>query len=158
MKNKNILFDRAFDVSLFLKGFDGIIETIGGLFVLLTPTSFVIQLTQFMSQEELGEDPHDIVANFIMHLGDKFGSVHVFAAVYLLVHGLVKIGLVIYLLRRITKVYPWAIGIFTAFTVYQIYLLIQTFSLFYILLTILDIAVIGLVWWEYRQLRPDGKF
>jgi len=71
---------------------------------------------------------------------------------YLLIHGLVKVFLVVMLLRRRLWAYPTAIAVFTAFGVYQVYQYSYSRSLFLLALTVLDVAVIVLTAWEWRIL------
>lgn len=74
-------------------------------------------------------------------------------ALFLLTHGIVKVGMVIALLRQKHWAYPWALGLLTAFLLYQIYLLFAKPGIMMALLTILDMFIIWLVWREWQKLR-----
>jgi uncharacterized membrane protein len=76
-----------------------------------------------------------------------------FAAAYLLTHGVVKVLLVWALLRKKLRAYPAAIAVFTAFGVYQMYRYVLSPSFSMIALTVLDVIVIVLTWTEYGRLK-----
>lgn len=148
---------RIFRVSVTLKGIDGLLEIIGGILLLLVPASSINGLARILTQHELSQDPTDFIAT---HLRDGAasltGSVTLFAAVYLLVHGIVKVVLVIAVLRGHTGAYPWMIGFLIAFVIYQVYELILHFTLGLTLLTLFDLLIIGLTFHEYRLRRRQA--
>jgi uncharacterized membrane protein len=77
----------------------------------------------------------------------------VFAGVYLLSHGVIKVVLVASLFRERLWAYPAAIVVFTLFIVYQMYRYMLQSSISMIVLSVLDVVVIGLTWLEYRRLK-----
>ncbi|HVB77458.1 MAG TPA: DUF2127 domain-containing protein, partial [Candidatus Nitrosotalea sp.] len=102
------LLDRAFLVGIVLKGLDGVLEVTGGVILLLVSPSTIDRVTQTLTQHELSEDPHDFIANHLLHAtGALTGASLRFGAAYLLSHGLVKIVLVAALLRNKLWAYPW---------------------------------------------------
>lgn len=149
---KNLLLDNAFTISLWIKGIDGTIELLAGFLLLAVSSAGIQYITSMVVGGELGEDPHDVLANLIAHAGHQLSSARLFTALYLLAHGAVKVVLVVYLLKRNIVIYPWALLFLTCFAIYQIYLTWQKFSVLFITLTVFDFIVVGLVWWEYRQL------
>jgi uncharacterized membrane protein len=150
------LIHRAFEVGVGLKGLDGALEIIGGLLLLAISPPHVSTLVLQLTQHELSEDPHDLVARYLVSLtkGLTAGG-QVFGAVYLLTHGIVKLGLVAALLKRRLWAYPAAMGIFGLFAAYQVYRYTFTHSLYLIPLTILDAVVIWLTWFEYTKLTVE---
>ncbi len=86
------------------------------------------------------------------------GDVKLFGALFLLSHGVVKIGLVAGLLLRRHWAYPAAIGVFLLFLVYQLYRYAHTHALWLLALSVLDVFVIALTWIEYRRLRAGRAF
>ncbi|MCA7982903.1 DUF2127 domain-containing protein [Burkholderia vietnamiensis] len=78
-----------------------------------------------------------------------------FAALYLPPYGIVMLWLIIALLWHRLWYYPTSIGIFGVFIAYQRY----RFSFFHagslLLITMLDVAIIGLTLHEYRFLRKE---
>jgi uncharacterized membrane protein len=76
-----------------------------------------------------------------------------FLIAFLLAHGVMKLALVYALLRRIIRAYPWAVGILISFLAYQLVALATGPSIGQVLFCALDLAIIVLVWREYRELR-----
>lgn len=143
--------DRFFYVSIWLKGVHAVFEIIGGIALLLTSPAFILQVVATVTQDEMGEDPNDFVANTLLSAVQRISvSSQHFAALYLLSHGAVKIFLVIGLLRNRSWAYPAALAVFGAFILYQVYRFCLTHSLGLVALTVFDLAVMWLIWREYR--------
>jgi uncharacterized membrane protein len=95
------LLDRTFEVSIIAKGLDGLLELVGGLLLLLVTPATINRIVTDLTQHELSEDPHDLIASHLLHLSNGLtGSAVQFAAAYLLLHGIVKVVLVVALLRN----------------------------------------------------------
>ncbi len=143
-----------FRVSVWLKGFDAVLEIIGGIGLWTVRPGWIVRMIGLMTQDEIAEDPHDFVANPLRHAASHFSlaSEH-FMAIYLLGHGIVKILVVVALLRNKLWAYPVAIIVFGGFVVYQIYRFTLTESIGLVVLTILDLAVIWFISLEYRAVR-----
>ncbi len=139
---------------MWFKGVDGLLELIGGIVLLGVSPEFIVHGVRLFTQDEINEDPGDLVANALRHVASHLSiSGEHFVAAYLLIHGLVKIGLVWALLKRILVAYPVAIAIFGAFIAYQLYRYTITPGSGLLLLTAVDLAVIALIFLEYRALR-----
>jgi uncharacterized membrane protein len=149
-KNIHLLFE----ISLWLKGLFSLSEIIAGIAAYFVTQQFLLGLVQWVTRDEFAEDPHDIIANYLLHSvqGLPIGTQH-FAAIYLLGHGIIKLWLVIGLLRRKLWYYPSAMAIFGLFIVYQLYRFAFTHSAALLLITVLDAIVITLTWHEYKYLR-----
>ncbi len=76
-----------------------------------------------------------------------------FLALYLLGHGVVKLWLIVGLLRERLWYYPVALVVFALFIVYQLYRFSFTHSVWLLLISVVDVVVIGLTWHEYRYLH-----
>ena len=143
-----------FQIGVGLKGLDGALETIGGLLLLFTTRTTLDNLVGWLTAGELQEDPRDFVAN---HLVEFFHHLSIntqhFAAIYLLTYGIAKMGLVAGLLRGKLWSYPAALSILGLFLVYQVYRLSHTHSLGLAVLTLLDVAILALIWREYRYVQ-----
>jgi uncharacterized membrane protein len=74
---------------------------------------------------------------------------------FLIAHGVIKLALVYCLLRRLVRVYPWAIGVLAIFLVYQAYAWVASPSISLALFVVLDVVILVLVWREYRELRQQ---
>ena len=143
-----------FDVGVITKGVDGALEMIGGALLFFVSPDQLRHVVRILTLHELTEDPHDIVANYLLHTSQRLSpSVTTFGAIYLLWHGAVKVGLVAALLRGQRWAYPAAIVAFLAFLVYQISRYAHTHAPELLVLSVLDVLVILLTWLEYRRLR-----
>lgn len=144
--------DRAFHTALYLKGLDGLLETLGGLLLLLINPQQINHLAHWITQGELSQDPHDFIASHILKTAHHLtGASLIFGAVYLLSHGLVKIVLVFEVLRGQLWAYLALISVTGLFVIYQVYRLAIKFSVSLLLLTLLDLLIIYLTQKEYRK-------
>ena len=152
IQEKNIR--QIFIVSVLLKGFNATLEIVGGVLFLFSGA--VTSIVQFLVQGELIEDPSDFIANAIQHYLPYFSEhSQLFAAFYLLSHGVMKLFLVVGLLRNKLWAYPSAIVVFFLFIAYQLYRFTYTHSVFLILLTVFDLFVIWLTWHEYKVVNKN---
>jgi uncharacterized membrane protein len=152
LEEKNIHF--AFEVSLILKGAFAVAEIVTGIGVYFVTQQFVFRVVERITRAELLEDPRDAVANYLFQSAQNFSvSTRNFTALYLLSHGVIKLWLIIGLLRTRLSYYPVAMAVFGLFIVYQLYRFSATHSPWLLLITAVDVVVIGLTWHEYRYLR-----
>ncbi len=152
------LLDRTFWVALILKGIDGALEILGGVLLLLVSPAQLGILVRFLTQHELSEDPHDLIANALVQLTSGLTpGATLYGAIYLMAHGSVKVVLVLAVLRNKLWAYPWLIGFLTAFILYQGYQLIVGFSWGLALLTAFDILIVVLTIREYRNRRRSSS-
>jgi uncharacterized membrane protein len=148
-----------FDIGVIAKGIDGVLEIVGGALLFLISPMQLDHIVRILTQHELTEDPHDLVANYILHSVQGLSAgAKMFGAIYLLWHGVVKVGLVAALLLRRRWAYPVAIVAFLLFLVYQLYRYSHTYAPELLVLSVLDVVVIVLTWLEYRRLRGSHAF
>lgn len=147
--------DKAFHISLYLKGLDGLLETLGGILLLIINPAEINRWADRLTQGELSKDPHDFIANRILNSAHHLtGASLIFGSVYLLSHGILKIALVIEVLRDRLWAYIALIAVTGLFVIYQVYRLAAVkLSVGLILLTILDLVIIYLTQKEYRKHR-----
>ena len=144
----------AFEVSLVLKGAFALAEIAASIFAYFVTRQFLLDLVHAITRTELTEDPHDFVANCLFHAAQDLSvSSQYFVAFYLFSHGAIKLWLIIGLWRKKLGYYPTAIAIFVLFILYQLYRYSFTHSLALLLITVLDVGVIVLTWFEYQHLQ-----
>jgi uncharacterized membrane protein len=142
---------RIFEISILLKGAHALIECAGGILLAFISTQTITGLVKTLTQSELIEDPHDLVATRLLDFAQQLSvSTQHFYAFYLLSHGAVKVFLVIGLLRNRLWAYPASLAALGLFVVYQLYRYSYTQSLGLVILTIFDMALMALIWHEYR--------
>jgi uncharacterized membrane protein len=151
--------DKTFKIGLVLKGLDGILEVVGGLLLLFLSPRAIERIARALTAHELSEDPHDMIARYLLHSTSHLNSgITLFGAIYLLSHGVAKIVLVGLVLRDKLWAYPWLIVLLLAFIAYQIYRLAWVhFSVGLTALTVFDAALVWLTWREYRSKRASAS-
>lgn len=148
------LFHRLFEVGIWIKGIDGLIEIAGGILLfavsLQALNSWIIAITQ----NEIQEDSGDLIANALRHAAQRItpGSKHI-AGAYLLGNGIVKVFLAACILRGKLWCYPIAIAVITLFILLQSVRLCFHFSWSMLIATIVDVAIVLLIWREYRRIK-----
>ena len=152
------LLDRFYRIGLFVKGFDGLLELVGGILLLTVSSGTILHLTKNLTHAELGEDPHDFWALHARQIGEQLAAGnHTFAAVFLLTHGVVKVGLVICLLLQKLWAYPLGILTLSALLLYQLYQLVVAPSTGIAVLSVFDALIIWLIWREWRIVRATKQ-
>jgi uncharacterized membrane protein len=148
-----------FDISVIGKGIDGVLEVGGGAVLLFISPMRIHNVARILTQHELSEDPHDLVATYLLNSTQHLSEgAQVFAAMYLLWHGIVKVALVTALLLKHRWAYPAAIFAFLLFLAYQLYRYTHTHSVELLVLSVVDLLVIVLTWLEYKRLRMSHAF
>jgi len=145
---------KAFQISVFLKGGHAALELVGSVGLAVVSAGTNTKLIGSLVQEELREDPHDIIANYLFTFAQQLSvKSKTFAAFYLLSHGVVKLILVAELLRKKLWAYPASLVVLGVFIAYQAYRFTLTHSIGLIVLSMFDLLVIILIWHEYRVVR-----
>lgn len=143
-----------FKIGLAFKGIDGFFELVGGILLLFLSPSHISSIIRALTEHEITQDPHDLIANYLRHLASNLtGSWTLFAAIYLLLHGVVKLVLAWAVFANKLWAFPWMIAFLAIFVVYQIYEIFIDHSIGLTLLTIFDIIIIWLTIHEYRLRR-----
>ena len=148
------LRERLFRITVVVKGVDAALEFVAGAALLAIKPEFIMRAIFFVTQDELAEDPRDFIANLLWNFAERFSiGTQRFAAIYLLIHGVVKILLVVALLKGLRWSYPWAMAVFGALVVYALYRFTITHSVMLVVLSVFDAMMIWLIWLEYRSKR-----
>jgi uncharacterized membrane protein len=152
------LLDKTYEIGILIKGFDGAMELLGALLLLVVPGRVINSLTHWLVDTELNHDPRDFIATHVLHFGTHLAQGHnTFAVLFLLTHGAVKVGLVLALLRQKHWAYPLALIALIAFLVYQVYLLVTQTTFGMAFLTVLDTIIIWLVWREWQKVKAEAR-
>ncbi len=149
---------RLFQISLLLKAAHSLLEIIGGVLLAVVPQEAILRIANLLTQEELLEDPRDVIANYILRSARSLSiDQKSAAALFLLSHGIVKLFLIVAVLRNKPWAYPAFMTALGLLISYQSYKLLHVFSLGLTALTILDGIVLVLAWHEYRfTLRTES--
>jgi uncharacterized membrane protein len=154
ISEKNIR--RLFNISIILKGLHALLELVGGVAVLFVSKTLVVNLATTLTAHELSEDPHDIVANYTIHIASQFSvPFQHLAALYLISHGVVVGLLVVGLLMKRLWSYPITVTVLGIFIVYQTYQFFLNHSWWIFGVTAFDIIVVFLTLHEYRYIKSE---
>ena len=154
MTKPNPLFHLAYVVTIAVKGIDGAIETILGLAVLITGPVRFNSFLMMLAAPELTEHATE---NGFMHLlrngaSQLLGTSIDFVVIYLLLHGLLKLGLALVLLTgRGRWVYPVATVILLGFLAFMSWHLAEHWSNWVLVFALFDLVTLLLVLNEWRN-------
>jgi uncharacterized membrane protein len=147
-----------FKGSVLLKGAISLFEIVAGLVMLLIPVRYIPLIAEFITKNEITEDPQSFLANHIV------GSAHAIAAIgtlyiglYLISRGAIKLGLIVALLKNKLWAYPWSLAVLSFFVIYQLYEITKTHSLALIGVTLFDFIVMYFIWEEYTIVKKKSN-
>lgn len=148
----------AYQIGIWLKGIDGLVELIAGLLLWLAPSVLRGALAPLIATDADDRAVRLLVADWAGRLdtGIAAGPSHV-VIIFLLTHGIIKIVLAYCLIRGFHWVYPYAIAILGLFTLYQLYAVIRTPSVGGIVFLAIDVAIVWLIWRESRLKRSTAE-
>ncbi|MGY1681947.1 DUF2127 domain-containing protein [Geodermatophilus sp. SYSU D01176] len=145
--------DRLLRAALVLKGLDGAVELLAGVaLAAVDPRELGVLTRRVVEHHLLGSPRGALAERFAAGEAALTGGDRTFAVVYLTLHGLVKVGLVVALLRELRPAYPVAVGVLAAFVVYEVDRAVRTGSAALWGAAALDLAIMVLVVREYRRL------
>jgi uncharacterized membrane protein len=151
---KRSVLHLGFEVALLLKGLHASLEVVGGVLLWFVKPDTLSRWIRLLTQNELAEDPRDLVANLLVQAGRHYSiNTQDFGVAYLLSHGVVKVVLVILLWRGRLWAYPLAVVVLLLFIAYQIFRWTSTHSFFLLFVSALDALIIWLTLAEFGRLR-----
>ena len=157
-REKSSLLHVGFEIAILLKGIHAVLEVVGGILLWLVRPETLNRWIHLLTQNELAEDPKDLIANLLVRTGQHYSvNAQHFGVFYLLSHGLVKVVLVLLLWRRKLWAYPLAVAVLVLFIAYQVFRFSSTHSAFLIVLSALDALIIWLTLSEYARLKNENR-
>ena len=114
------------------------------------------QLLEVVEHHLLGS-PHGTLAERFTAGEASLSGDRGFAVLYLTLHGLVKLGLVVALLREVLPAYPVAAGVLAVFCAFEVYRAVDRGAWSMWAAAALDLVVVVLVLREYRRLRSRRR-
>ena len=141
----------GFLIGIAFKATVGALQTIAGIIVLAVNQQTLAAWVARWTTPELIEEPSSHIAAWAnSSVADLGAGSHTFVTIYLISHGVIKLGLIWAMLRRKMWAYPWSMWVISGFIAYQLYRFASTHSMMLIVLSILDAIVVYLIWHEYR--------
>jgi uncharacterized membrane protein len=146
-----------FVIAVTIKGIDGGLQFLGALMLLVIPPTLITGAANTLVTRDLLGDPNGTLATHLSSAADNFanGSTRWFAIGYLFAHGVVKLGLVWALVKRVMVAFPIAVLVLAAFVVYEVWRAVRTHSVALPIFAALDVVIIVLVIREYLKLRRE---
>ncbi len=156
---KNSWLHRAYLAVIFIKGFDGAVETIVGLLIAIAGTQRIYATILRLTAPELEDDRRHAIVHAIRHGASGLAEAStIFIVTYLLVHGILKLGIAVALLRdRHRWIYPVACLILTGFVLFMGYHLIERWSNWLLGFALFDLFTLALVVNEWAAPRKAGQ-
>ncbi|MHA6618598.1 DUF2127 domain-containing protein [Pseudonocardia sp. DLS-67] len=146
--------ERWFRAALLLKALDGAAELVGAVVLLLVPAATVHRLVaEVVGRDLLGPPDGFLTRHLVAGTAEFASGGRTFVLVYLGLHGILKLGLVWALLRKVRPAYPVTAAVLAVFVAYELIRAAHTGSAVLVLLAMLDVMVIVFVLREYRLLR-----
>ena len=144
--------DQIFRISLWLKTLDALLEIIGGSLLFFVTPQFINHWAEKLTRGELSVNPHDFIANFILHSANHLTvRSTTYAAIYLLIHGVVKLVALAAVLKDKFWGYPLLIVVLAVFIIYQTIQLIHHLTYGLLILDLFDSFVLILTALEWRK-------
>ena len=150
-----------FETSLVIKASLTSAEFLAGLGLLMTPNAPIARLLYWLNQllywlthYQIAEHPTDTLAAWSQRAMEGFPvATQDFYGWYLLLHGGLKLVMVVMLWARILWAYPAAMAVLSGFVIYQLFEFLHSGSPFLLMLAFFDLSMIALVWQEYKALK-----
>jgi uncharacterized membrane protein len=142
------LLHRAYLCAIFVKGFDGAVETLIGLAIAVAGTQRIYAAILRLTAPELADDREHIIIHAIRHGASGLAqSSRTFIVVYLLLHGVLKLGLAMVLLggSRQRWIYPLACLVLSGFVLFMTYRLTEHWSTWLLGFALFDLFTLALV-------------
>lgn len=146
-----------FDLALGIKLLNGALEMLTALLILFVPASLVLRLAEFATGGEIAQDANDYVATSIVSMAQTYSiHSHYLLALYLAVHGAIKIALVAGIFMKKQVAYPLFIVALAFFAAYEALRGFMLHDLFLQTFAVLDLATLLLTAHEYRRRYPGS--
>ena len=150
-------FHRAYVAAILIKGFDGAIEALAGLIIVITGPERLYEWVIRLTAPELTGGHHHRALHAIQRGAERLAEgPHAFVIFYLLVHGLLKLGIVIALFKGGGRLlFPIASLILAGFVIYMSWRLTIRWSDWLLGFALFDLLTLALVLNEWRNRRPS---
>ncbi|HUR42763.1 MAG TPA: DUF2127 domain-containing protein [Aestuariivirga sp.] len=149
------LLHGLFGLVVILKGLNGLAEIVCGIALFLLRAGTILAWVDWLTRAELIQNPNDALAFSLHRWAVGFShDAQVFAGLYLLVHGVVKVFLASLLLtEKKIWAFPLALALFSSLVAFAIYRLSLHWSWALAAFVALDLLTIWLIAREWRALN-----
>jgi uncharacterized membrane protein len=142
----------AYLIAIAIKGIDGLIEFVAGVLIASFGSHELYHFAIWATAPELARHPASHAVHAIRHGAYHFAhSPHEFAIIYLLAHGLLKIGLVINLFIEHLWIFPVSVVVLLGFIGFMGLKLAAHWSPWLFAFAMFDMLTVALVVNEWRM-------
>lgn len=150
VKNKEELLDVSFNAMLLGKSIFAFVEFLSGLLLIFIPLDLIKSTIQHLAAS-IAFAP---LSSMITNAGERLTSdATLFAVIYLLLHGALKLVTLALLWRKILSSYPLSIVLLVGFITYQMFEFFNHGAISILVLCVVDLVMIALTLLEYRKLK-----
>lgn len=150
VKNKEELLDVSFNAMLLGKSIFAFVEIFSGLLLIFIPLDLIKSTIQHLAAS-IAFAP---LSSMITNAGERLTSdATLFAVIYLLLHGALKLVTLALLWRKILWSYPLSIVLLVGFITYQMFEFFNHGAISMLVLCVVDLVMITLTLLEYRKLK-----
>ncbi len=152
VKNKEELLDVSFNAMLLGKSIFAFVEFFSGLLLIFIPLDLIKSTIQHLAAS-IAFAP---LSSMITNAGERVTSdATLFAVIYLLLHGALKLVTLALLWRKILWSYPLSIVLLLGFITYQMFEFFNHGAISMLVLCVVDLVMITLTLLEYRKLKAQ---
>lgn len=152
VKNKEELLDVSFNAMLLGKSIFAFVEFLSGLLLIFIPLDLIKSTIQHLAAS-IAFAP---LSSMITNAGERLTSdATLFAVIYLLLHGALKLVTLALLWRKILWSYPLSIVLLVGFIIYQMFEFFNHGAISMLVLCVVDLVMIALTLLEYRKLKAQ---
>ena len=152
MKKIQAIVHYLFLSAVTVKAFNGVVEVLSGLFLLLFGRQVEYEVYA-LTNYEFTERHSDYISKHLITLArDLSVSSDHFVAFYLLFHGIMNFVLVVAIYKKKIWAYPMAVVLFSVFLIYQIIRVSHNHSIALGVMSVIDLLMIVLTWFEYKRI------
>ena len=152
VKNKEELLDVSFNAMLLGKSIFAFVEFLSGLLLIFIPLDLIKSTIQHLAAS-IAFAP---LSSMITNAGERVTSdATLFAVIYLLLHGALKLVTLALLWRKILWSYPLSIVLLLGFITYQMFEFFNHGAIPMLALCVVDLVMITLTLLEYRKLKAQ---
>mgnify|MGYP000861793171 CR=1 FL=1 len=152
VKNKEELLDVSFNAMLLGKSIFAFVEFLSGLLLIFIPLDLIKSTIQHLAAS-IAFAP---LSSMITNAGERVTSdATLFAVIYLLLHGALKLVTLALLWSKILWSYPLSIVLLLGFITYQMFEFFNHGAIPMLALCVVDLVMITLTLLEYRKLKAQ---
>lgn len=148
------LVDTSFSIMLYLKTLFAVGQVVAGVLLYYFKPTQIKHLLFLLTEGEVHGGIHGFISAHFLKISSYINdSASHLAAIYLLIHGGIKLVALILLHKEKLFAYPLSILVFVGFIIFQLREYFSSYSILMIFLCVFDVIMIILTWLEYQKMK-----